>query len=184
MILNTLKISDGSQDYVFTGDKAPWVLDCAHETLLHAFRQESAAQVRFEFMLIKSCETITVEGRIHVPFQPECVRCLEPFTTTADIPIRTHLMPAPKVEYSAKKSGREIELTVDDLEFSYYEHHEIDLKEILRQEMLLNAPQRLLCQPGCRGLCAQCGINLNHGSCDCQLGPEDLRWAPLRELKL
>lgn len=43
----------------------------------------------------------------------------------------------------------------------------IDLTEDLRQTLLLEIPQRALCRPDCRGLCARCGKNLNQGPCGC-----------------
>jgi uncharacterized protein len=39
-----------------------------------------------------------------------------------------------------------------------------------------------LCRDDCRGLCAQCGTNLNEGACECDGAMEDPRLAPLREL--
>jgi uncharacterized protein len=38
------------------------------------------------------------------------------------------------------------------------------------------------CKPDCKGLCAQCGQNLNEGQCDCDAEPIDPRLAPLRAL--
>jgi uncharacterized protein len=39
-----------------------------------------------------------------------------------------------------------------------------------------------LCAEGCKGLCAQCGTNLNTGTCACAVGWEDPRLAPLKGL--
>ena len=52
----------------------------------------------------------------------------------------------------------------------------------MRQLLVLNAPQRSLCRPDCRGICPQCGTNLNTGSCDCDKEDIDPRLAPLRNL--
>lgn len=43
----------------------------------------------------------------------------------------------------------------------------IDLLPLLREEMLLEQPLQVLCRPKCKGLCAECGTNLNTGSCKC-----------------
>lgn len=58
----------------------------------------------------------------------------------------------------------------------------IDLSELVRQLLVLNLPARSLCRPDCRGLCAQCGADLNHGECRCAREEIDPRLAPLREL--
>ena len=58
----------------------------------------------------------------------------------------------------------------------------VDLSELVRQLLVLNAPQRSLCRPDCSGICPQCGTNLNTGSCDCDKEDIDPRLAPLRNL--
>ncbi len=59
---------------------------------------------------------------------------------------------------------------------------ELDLGPMVREELVLAAPPYLLCREECRGLCAQCGVDLNDGPCGCE--PEaDPRWAALRALQ-
>ncbi|MBE0594386.1 MAG: DUF177 domain-containing protein, partial [Gemmatimonadales bacterium] len=59
---------------------------------------------------------------------------------------------------------------------------ELDLGAMVREELLLAAPTYLACRDDCRGLCAQCGKDLNDGPCSCEPEP-DPRWAVLRALK-
>ena len=57
----------------------------------------------------------------------------------------------------------------------------LDLREALREELLLAVPQFVECRPDCRGLCPRCGANLNAGPCECR--PErDARWQALSDL--
>jgi len=42
------------------------------------------------------------------------------------------------------------------------------LDELIRQDLVVNVPLRPLCEDACRGLCAQCGTDLNQGSCECE----------------
>ncbi len=44
----------------------------------------------------------------------------------------------------------------------------IDITEDLRQEILLNLPDRVLCCKDCQGICPQCGTNLNENKCNCK----------------
>jgi uncharacterized protein len=39
-----------------------------------------------------------------------------------------------------------------------------------------------LCDDACKGLCPQCGRNLNEGTCDCQPDTSDDRFSALRQL--
>jgi uncharacterized protein len=59
---------------------------------------------------------------------------------------------------------------------------ELDLGPMVREELVLAAPAFALCREDCRGLCAQCGSDLNEGPCDCRPVP-DPRWAALRALQ-
>jgi uncharacterized protein len=58
----------------------------------------------------------------------------------------------------------------------------VDLSELVRQLLVLHAPQRSLCREDCRGLCSHCGANLNVAECGCVTEQIDPRLAPLREL--
>lgn len=60
--------------------------------------------------------------------------------------------------------------------------NELDLGAMVREELVLAAPAFVLCRDDCRGLCAQCGSDLNEGPCGCTPEP-DPRWAALRALQ-
>lgn len=57
---------------------------------------------------------------------------------------------------------------------------ELDAGPALREELLLALPDYPLCRPGCRGLCPQCGTDLNEDDCDCVEPTGDSRWDALR----
>jgi uncharacterized metal-binding protein YceD (DUF177 family) len=51
-------------------------------------------------------------------------------------------------------------LVVEDDTPRINEHHEIDLDEVLRQNILTNLPLAPLCEAACPGLCPTCGERL------------------------
>ncbi|MDD5706614.1 MAG: DUF177 domain-containing protein [Kiritimatiellae bacterium] len=57
----------------------------------------------------------------------------------------------------------------------------VDLTPELRDAILLSFPSHPLCRTDCRGLCARCGADLNHGRCGCAPAPDD-RWGALDAL--
>ena len=57
-----------------------------------------------------------------------------------------------------------------------------DLSELVRQELQLNAPFRVLCDEECRGLCPHCGQNLNEAACQCETEAVDPRLSALKRL--
>ena len=58
----------------------------------------------------------------------------------------------------------------------------LDLEELVRTDVLLERPTKVLCSEDCRGLCSQCGKNLNEGSCTCEKKQIDPRLAVLSQL--
>jgi uncharacterized protein len=70
----------------------------------------------------------------------------------------------------------------EDVDISYYRDDRIDLNELLREQFYLALPMKPLCRDDCKGLCPQCGTNLNTGACSCATQWEDPRLAPLKGL--
>jgi len=60
----------------------------------------------------------------------------------------------------------------------------IDLVDVLREEVWLAWPHTVLCSPECKGLCPQCGQNLNQAACNCTAGREDHPFAVLGRIRL
>lgn len=43
----------------------------------------------------------------------------------------------------------------------------VELDDEIRQEIILDYPMKIVCKIDCKGLCPNCGQNLNTGECDC-----------------
>lgn len=69
----------------------------------------------------------------------------------------------------------------DNDEFILAENMQLDFEELMRNEVILSFPSKLLCKEDCKGLCAVCGKNLNEGSCSCEK-PTDPRLEVLKQL--
>ncbi len=61
----------------------------------------------------------------------------------------------------------ERELHADDLDVEFYKNGIINLKDFLREQILLQVPMKPLCSDDCRGLCQYCGQDLNIAQCSC-----------------
>ena len=59
----------------------------------------------------------------------------------------------------------------------------VDLTADIREAILCAFPSHPVCDAACRGLCPQCGVNLNKGGCNCRPAG-DSRWSGLDGLKL
>jgi len=135
------------------------------------------APVDLAFEIHKDKDKFRLVGQVTTELELTCSRCLEPFRLPVAAPFDLRYLPV-----SEASSDAEREVDDEDLETSYYENDAIDLNELLREQFYLVLPMKPLCKEDCRGLCAQCGTNLNTGTCDCAPAWEDPRLAPLKEL--
>jgi len=134
--------------------------------------------VSLDFDIHKDKDRFRLEGTVRTELELACSRCLEPFRLPVDAAFDLRYHPASEMS-SVEESGIEEE----DLETSYYRDEQIDLNELMREQFYLALPMKPLCQDGCRGLCPQCGTNLNQGACDCAAEWKDPRLAPLEAIK-
>jgi uncharacterized protein len=103
---------------------------------------------------------LLVTGTLRTPAAARCARCLK----TLRLP-----------------------LVVQDFVFHHELHGEdfVDLTENIREDILLQLPQRALCSSDCKGLCPVCGQDLNVRRCSCEQSRKfSGRWNKLDELKL
>lgn len=57
----------------------------------------------------------------------------------------------------------------------------LELDEMVISDILLSLPQKNLCRSDCKGLCQNCGHNLNMGDCDCDKRQIDPRLEILKQ---
>jgi uncharacterized metal-binding protein YceD (DUF177 family) len=119
-----------------------------------------------------------VAGHLTGELELTCSRCLEPFTlpVAADFDLRY----VPRTE-NVGEDEREVE--EDDLTTAFYSEDEIDLGHLITEQFQLAVPMKPLCDEACKGLCPQCGTNLNTGSCDCTPQWTDPRLEALKHFK-
>jgi uncharacterized protein len=91
----------------------------------------------------------------HVSF--ECARCLEEADTEIDGELDEEFFPSTDI-----RTGVPLDVVSEEDRSFIDEHHEIDLDEILRQDILTNLPLRPLCSAACPGLCTTCGQRLDN----------------------
>ena len=53
------------------------------------------------------------------------------------------------------------------MDTAFYENDEIDLGQLMQEQFYLALPMKPLCKDDCKGLCPNCGTNLNKATCDC-----------------
>jgi uncharacterized protein len=110
------------------------------------------------------------QGKATTAIQGECRRCLTPVS----VPL--------SLEIGALFTQDAEALDDPDSYAVAPDATEIDVTRAVREELLLEAPRFALCREDCKGLCPQCGKDLNAGPCGCAPAT-DARWQPLQALK-
>jgi uncharacterized protein len=127
---------------------------------------------------IRAGQDIRLRGEIKARINATCDRCLKEVMIPVEIPFDLFYAPAE----AARDQAGERELHERDLDFAVYENDQIDLDELLLEQLELSLPSRVLCREDCRGLCLQCGADLNVEQCECK-AQIDPRWRALADLK-
>ena len=125
----------------------------------------------------KQGDVFRVTGRLGGTLRLDCGRCLEPFDVPVDAPFELRYVSA---EHNAGDGEREV--GDDDLTTAFYRDHVIDLEELMREQFQLALPMKPLCSEACKGLCPECGANLNTNPCDCRSSWADPRLKSLGDL--
>jgi uncharacterized protein len=119
-----------------------------------------------------------VSGDLKCRVSVSCCRCTKGFSKSLDRRFVVDYWPDP-----AAKEGDEFELTYSDLDVGFYRNDELDLSAVMGEQILLEIPMKPVCREDCKGLCDQCGADLNEGTCSCERSRVDPRLAALAEYK-
>jgi uncharacterized protein len=119
--------------------------------------------------MTRTGQGVYANGQLQAKIQLDCVRCL----TTFDQALRFKLDDL--FSYPPEKaSDRTLSVSMNGI---------LDLNPLFREYLLLDIPLQPVCQQDCKGLCAECGLNLNEGECDHPLTDVDPRLEVLKTLR-
>ena len=135
----------GENGYSASGEEPGELLDLDHDPVARA-----AGPVRYELTVERAGPELVVRGTLAAPLRLRCSRCAQFFSTTVQVSSFLHA-------------------------YEWAENPEfLDVSADVREDVMLEIPGFPLCRASCKGLCAQCGQNLNEGPCVC--GPPE--WTP------
>ena len=124
-------------------------------------RLSAAGQSRFNF-----------SGRVHGKTEVPCRRCLKEVEVFVD----------EDAHFIFSSEGED---AADDPDVYSFDPLAVtlDLRPAVREAWLLAAPAYALCREDCKGLCPNCGIDWNNGTCDCVPATTESRWDALRAIR-
>lgn len=162
------------QDFSFREPlSAPWESQEAH----------LEGPVEFAGRVTNTGKGYLVDGALRAVAKMRCDRCLEPFTVEISSEVEEEFRPAPGgprdfAQGQEPADEREKELQ----EWNVFQGEAISLDDVVRDHLVIGLPPKVLCHAECKGICPQCGQNLNQADCDCSLDDVDPRLAVLMDL--
>jgi len=120
-----------------TGNLPPAIFDIGENDRLN-----SPNPLAYELTAVPTAHDIIVRGTLRTTLRCRCDRCL--------------------LYYDHPVENSDVCLFYEEVTDDF-----LDLTEDVREDILLGFPQKCLCIPDCRGLCPECGHNLNVRECDC-----------------
>jgi uncharacterized protein len=170
MIIDLAQMEVPKQSFELTVGADELALENPH------FRLSGDALVEGEIR--KGAAQIDVNGMITAPAEVDCTRCLEPVSKDLTIEIAASFVASENFA-----TDKEREVSPEDLDVDVLDGDRLDLKQLVREQIVLNFPEQVFCEPNCKGLCPKCGANRNLIDCKCDLDETDPRWAALKNLK-
>jgi uncharacterized protein len=129
------------------------------------------APVRVEGVIYRASQQVEIQGTIWTSARLTCDRCLESVGAELEVPLRIF---AERRESRDRRSKEEIR--EDDVGIVYHDGQSIDLKDEIRQLLLVELPWHFVCKEDCRGLCPRCGVNRNLETCACPTSAAPPAW--------
>ena len=139
----------------FVGEEPAEILELAGQEHVRV-----TGPIRYDLRAEKVSAELLVQGEVAVELEVECSRCAEFYSTT--VRVLSFLR-----AYEIKEKVESVDVTPD-----------------LREDLLIELPAYPVCSATCRGLCPQCGANLNQGPCACRPAQMGGNWSGLDGLKL
>jgi len=123
-------------------------------------------------------DTYTLSGTLQASLKTACDRCGKEIPLSVSREFRYVLHIGEEPECTA-----EHQCSDTDCETLYLDEAALDSKTIIAEQLLLAVPQQRLCDKTCKGLCKECGCNLNKKKCQCGESNANSPFAILKTLQ-
>lgn len=120
-------------------------------------------------------KVLHVTGTIDATVKLVCGRCLGDFEQEINIDFDEDFIPSSEV--TEDQMGK-----LENEELTMVKGEELDLSEKVIENIMLALPMKTICSDNCKGICQECGVNLNEQSCSCKRLDVDPRLQVLEKL--
>jgi len=128
-------------------------------------------------LLTKTDVGIWVSAHLKANNIAECGSCLEEYKDSISLEIEEEYIPLFNLLTGERNEIEEIYAE----NFYISEDNVLDLSDAVSQYLSLQSPINRKCVEDCRGLCIDCGVNLNIEECACNKNRKNTKFATLLE---
>jgi uncharacterized protein len=142
------------------------------------------APIDFQLRFQKSGQLVEVDGQLATTVKLGCGRCLQDYRVELTGEFAFTYTPYVAEELDPADQEVEVELETDELGLVYYKDETLELQQPLQDQLVMALPISPLCADTCKGLCSECGCNLNVDSCRCEKKIFNNKFSALAGLKI
>lgn len=133
--------------------------ELAKDALAPSGADLESSTLAVELQLFRQSQEVLVRGRLHGEVNMPCAGCLQPARIEVEVPVELLFTPP----------GSTPELDEEDplseMDILHHDNLIVDVTVPLRELVIVSLPMAARCTEACRGLCSECGHNLNEGPC-------------------
>jgi uncharacterized protein len=141
----------------------------------------SDSPVTVTFQLVRSEFNVRLDGAVEIQTRFRCSRCAEAGKEKLTVPLNWTFVHG--VEDERDEGTMEVQGVEEARNISFFSGPIVDLEPVILEHIVFAAPSFPICRTDCKGLCAQCGQDLNVEPCTCEEAI-DPRWEKLRDIRL
>ncbi|MCI5604037.1 MAG: DUF177 domain-containing protein [Clostridia bacterium] len=126
--------------------------------------------VKIKGSIYNNGQSLTFKADCSGVLKTQCARCLKDIDVNVEFPVEENLVQNNEDAVS------------DDADVILFEGYTVDIDDIIINSFILNTSMKYLCDEDCKGLCQNCGADLNEGECGCNQEYVDPRWSGLVDI--
>jgi DUF177 domain-containing protein len=158
--------------HIETFENPEWLVNVP-ELLTGDTNLQLTSRFDIDLQLNKVLKEVMVSGNVQFSIEATCSRCLK--TVKLDLKPEVNLVLIPREGVEDKDENINHETYIGD---------EVDIGGYIREQIAMSLPFKVVCTENCKGLCSNCGLNLNTEQCDCESEQVDPRLSVLKDLKI
>jgi uncharacterized protein len=180
------EIGTEDSEFDFT-EKEAWLAKAVQEA--DEEKETKKRGIEAHLSLQKVDEVVVITGKLDTTIKLLCSRCAAPFILPCDFEFKS-LYSQDKalagLEHNHGKARHAHDFAADeeiDLDITYLKTEYIELGDVVTEQLRLQIPFQPLCKDDCKGICTNCGTDLNKGRCACSKIKKSNPFSALGKLK-